>query len=621
MRPGEVLETVPGVIITQHSGEGKANQYFLRGFNLDHGSDFATTIAGTPVNMPTHAHSQGYSDINFLIPELVAGVQFSKGPYFAEQGDFATAGAVEHQLCDDARSADRARRDRAPTVSAGCCLPRRPGGRQRPSAGRLRDVHQCRTLGRPRLVPEIQRRPPLQPRRRRQRAVADVDGLSRQVERHRGVARSARSTEGSSIASASIDPTDGGHTYRYSVGGEWQRGGGNTLTKIQAFGLGYDLNLISNFTFFLDDPVHGDQQEQVDHRFVTGVRAFAAAADALGGPCGAEHVRRPVPQRRLSKVGAVSHRGAPAARDAERRVGAGDERGRLRAERNRVGALAAHDRRSARSTDRATGVDERSIARNSGTATAGIVSPKGGVDVRAVEGHRALRECRHGLPQQQRAGHDHHPRRQRQSGRSGDAARRREGRRGRRPHCRRAASAEHGLAVDAAARIGARLQRRRRRDRAGTGEQAVRHRVRQLLQPEAVARVRRRPVAVAGAVRRVQPAAGPYVPEAVGTVVSGGASIDGLHRTFGSMRLRYFGPRALVEDNSVRSEATSSSTCRPGISSCKAPSRERAESSTCSTRRSATSTTTSRRGCRASRSPASMTSTSIPQCRGRFASA
>src|SRR5689334_7152166 len=93
MRQGEVLETVPGVIITQHSGEGKANQYFLRGFNLDHGSDFAQTIAGTPVNMPTHAHSQGYSDINFLIPELVTGVQFSKGPYFAEYGDFATAGA------------------------------------------------------------------------------------------------------------------------------------------------------------------------------------------------------------------------------------------------------------------------------------------------------------------------------------------------------------------------------------------------------------------------------------------------------------------------------------------------------------------------------------------------
>src|SRR5437867_1639810 len=93
MRDGEVLETVPGMIVTQHSGEGKANQYFLRGFNLDHGTDFATVVAGMPVNMPTHAHGQGYTDLNFLIPELVTGVQFSKGPYYADQGDFATAGS------------------------------------------------------------------------------------------------------------------------------------------------------------------------------------------------------------------------------------------------------------------------------------------------------------------------------------------------------------------------------------------------------------------------------------------------------------------------------------------------------------------------------------------------
>jgi hypothetical protein len=90
MRVGEVLETVPGVVISQHSGEGKANQYYLRGFNLDHGTDFATTLAGMPVNLPTHGHGHGYSDLNFMIPELVSGVQFSKGPYFVEQGDFAT---------------------------------------------------------------------------------------------------------------------------------------------------------------------------------------------------------------------------------------------------------------------------------------------------------------------------------------------------------------------------------------------------------------------------------------------------------------------------------------------------------------------------------------------------
>src|SRR5579885_2294351 len=94
MRAGEVLETVPGLIVSQHSGEGKANQYYLRGFNLDHGTDFSTTVAGVPVNTPTGAHAHGYTDLSFLIPELVSGVQFKKGPYFADEGDFSAAGAA-----------------------------------------------------------------------------------------------------------------------------------------------------------------------------------------------------------------------------------------------------------------------------------------------------------------------------------------------------------------------------------------------------------------------------------------------------------------------------------------------------------------------------------------------
>ena len=90
-----MLEAVPGLIVTQHSGEGKANQYFLRGFNLDHGTDLAITVDGMPVNMPTHGHGQGYADINFLIPELVGAVNVRKGPYFADKGDFASAGSVD----------------------------------------------------------------------------------------------------------------------------------------------------------------------------------------------------------------------------------------------------------------------------------------------------------------------------------------------------------------------------------------------------------------------------------------------------------------------------------------------------------------------------------------------
>src|SRR2546423_15029534 len=85
-RPGEVLEAVPGLIITQHSGEGKANQNFLRGLNLDTGTDFAIYVDGMPINMPTHGHGQGYADINWLMPELLGGVIYRKGPYFADEG-------------------------------------------------------------------------------------------------------------------------------------------------------------------------------------------------------------------------------------------------------------------------------------------------------------------------------------------------------------------------------------------------------------------------------------------------------------------------------------------------------------------------------------------------------
>ena len=100
LRAGELLETVPGVIITQHSGGGKANQYFLRGFNLDHGTDFRITLDGVPVNLPTHGHGQGYTDLNFLIPELVESVHYKKGPYYADEGDFSAAGAADIGLVD-----------------------------------------------------------------------------------------------------------------------------------------------------------------------------------------------------------------------------------------------------------------------------------------------------------------------------------------------------------------------------------------------------------------------------------------------------------------------------------------------------------------------------------------
>src|SRR5580704_7065725 len=93
-RPGQLLETVPGLTVTSHSGEGKANQYLLRGYNLDHGTDLATFVDGMPINQPTHAHGQGYTDLNFMIPELADEIMYTKGTYYATVGDFGAVGSL-----------------------------------------------------------------------------------------------------------------------------------------------------------------------------------------------------------------------------------------------------------------------------------------------------------------------------------------------------------------------------------------------------------------------------------------------------------------------------------------------------------------------------------------------
>ena len=99
-RPGEILEAAPGLAVVMHADGGKANQYYLRGYNLDHGTDLAIFVDDMPINLPTHAHGQGYADLNWLMPETVNGLDIRKGPYFADVGDFATAGSLFINLRD-----------------------------------------------------------------------------------------------------------------------------------------------------------------------------------------------------------------------------------------------------------------------------------------------------------------------------------------------------------------------------------------------------------------------------------------------------------------------------------------------------------------------------------------
>ena len=270
-RPGEIMETIPGVIVTQHSGSGKANQYFLRGFNLDHGTDLATDFEGMPINMPTHAHGQGYTDLNFLIPELVSEVDYKKGTYYAEVGDFGTAGAFSIHYFDVLPSAflkveggdigfERAVFAMSPKVGPGHLLfayemehndgPWDHGDDYQKFNGVLRY-----SLG------------------------DAANGASLTALAYHGDWNSTDQVPDRAIASGlidrfgEIDPTDGGNSSRYGLNGEWHRGTENEQTKVVTYATYYDLELFSDFDYFLTDPIHGDQFQQKDQRVELGTSA------------------------------------------------------------------------------------------------------------------------------------------------------------------------------------------------------------------------------------------------------------------------------------------------------------------------------------------------------------
>ncbi|MFM9968103.1 MAG: TonB-dependent receptor [Burkholderiales bacterium] len=268
-RPAEVLEYVPGVVVTQHSGDGKANQFFLRGFNLDHGTDFATSVAGVPVNMPTHAHGQGYSDLNFLIPELISRVDYKKGPYYAQEGDFSSAGAAHFHYYDKLKQGigditlgsfgyRRALLADSPELTTGNLLyaiemvgnngpwenPSRFGkqnGVLRYSLGTATDRHSVTLMayqGRWNATDQIP-----------QRAV----------------------TSGQINRLGTVDASDGGNSQRYSLSYERRHTDRDHEFQLNAYAMRYRMRLFSNFTYFLNNPINGDQFEQADRRSVYGV--------------------------------------------------------------------------------------------------------------------------------------------------------------------------------------------------------------------------------------------------------------------------------------------------------------------------------------------------------------
>ncbi|MFM2130853.1 MAG: hypothetical protein RL646_56 [Verrucomicrobiota bacterium] len=277
LRPGEVLETVPGLIITQHAGGGKANQYFLRGFNLDHGTDFATFIDGVPLNMPSHGHGQGYADMNFVIPELIERVNYQKGPYYAQTGDFGTAGAAyletfrrlpKSLLLLEGGSFGYGRALVADTVKAG--------------SGELLYAVQGAHSDGPWEMGDNFRRANGQLTWSRG---DDHDGFSTTLRFYQGEWRTsdqiplALVETGALSPWGNMDPTNGGDSRYVSWSADWRHRHGGSEDRLQAYVFRYDLDLFSNFTYALNDPVNGDQFEQQDARTAAG---FSYAHHAHG---------------------------------------------------------------------------------------------------------------------------------------------------------------------------------------------------------------------------------------------------------------------------------------------------------------------------------------------------
>ena len=279
-RPGEALEAVPGLIVTQHSGEGKANQYFLRGSNLDHGTDLAITVDGVPVNMRTHAHGQGYADLNWLIPETIAAVDVRKGPYFADEGDFASVGSVHIGLIDRTRALAQ--------VSAGGFGYRRLLGMDsaKVADGSLLVAGEIGTYDGPWVHPDNVRK---------------LNGLVRYSQ---GTATDGVSVTGMAYANewnstdqipqraisgglldrfGSEDPSDGGKTNRFALSARIAQSDDLGSWKANAYIAKSQLDLFNNFTYYLSDPVLGDQFHQHDDRLMSGANISRTLNGSLAG--------------------------------------------------------------------------------------------------------------------------------------------------------------------------------------------------------------------------------------------------------------------------------------------------------------------------------------------------
>jgi hypothetical protein len=279
LRSGEILETIPGVMITQHAGGGKANQYFLRGFNLDHGTDFAIFLDDMPLNLPSHAHGEGYADMNTVIPEFVQRVNYEKGPYYADVGNYGSAGSAHLEFFKTL--SENFIEVEGGTYGFGRLV---VGVSHKVGSGTLtyggEAYHEDGPWTHPDnyykfngLVTYSQG--------------SNANGFSITAHAYHGQWHSSDQIAENAVPLVgffgTLNPTDGGNSQRYSVQAEWHRQNAGSETKVTLYGFYYDLDLFSDFTYFLDDPVHGDQFEQKDNRWVAGLDAHHTIFGAFFG--------------------------------------------------------------------------------------------------------------------------------------------------------------------------------------------------------------------------------------------------------------------------------------------------------------------------------------------------
>ena len=258
-RVGELAETVPGLLATQHSGTGKANQYFLRGFNLDHGTDLAGHVDGAPVNMRSHGHGQGYLDLNFLIPEMIERIDYAKGPYRADGGDFGAAGTL--RFVTRSRIAPMAEL----TIGQNGHVRGLLAGSAAVGGGDIMGAIEGTVSDGPWVLDEKLRKLNLL-------AGWSAGSVKVTASAYASEWRSTDQVPERAVESGLIprlgyiDPDLGGSSSRFALTAE----GGDAGLRWSAYAIRSSFRLVSNFTYLLDDPVNGHQFIQRDRRWVLG---------------------------------------------------------------------------------------------------------------------------------------------------------------------------------------------------------------------------------------------------------------------------------------------------------------------------------------------------------------